>query len=154
MLHRISWKGSDDAGGYRVWSRDINDKGSKLDVVANVTESTCNEEYLLFPGVWNFAFAVSAFNGDGDESDPGPESIAPSPSGAVASDFKCPPKESWCPQGAHVSVPPGPTTTASGPAPTDTTIPIVTNGYCGGPDCKDGQCSGLSTWSCDRGTGD
>ena len=149
LCSSITWEGSEKAGGYRVWTRNINQAGTKLDIVANVTEQTCNEQYFLFPGVWNYAFAVSAFNGE-DESDQGAEVAAPSPSSTEPNDFKCPPKESWCPRGVSVSVPPGgtgapgPTTTSGGgPFPTDTTRPIVTNGNCSGPDCKKGQCSGM-----------
>ncbi|CAM1502206.1 Fc.00g041900.m01.CDS01 [Cosmosporella sp. VM-42] len=54
----------------------------KRAAIANVTQSTCNEEYFLSPGAWNYAFAVFSLNGD-DESAPGKEVVAPSASGAA-----------------------------------------------------------------------
>lgn len=134
-------------GGYHLWSRNRNEKGAKLNLVANVTEGTCNEQYLLFPGVWNYSFAVSAFNGD-DESEIGPEMAAPSATvdAGQGTGPKCPVKEPWCPGGASVSVPPGqpsPTkTNPGGTQPANTNFPIVTDGHCSGPDCRSGQCTG------------
>ncbi|PTB46522.1 hypothetical protein M441DRAFT_126012 [Trichoderma asperellum CBS 433.97] len=78
----ITWTGSSQAGGYQLWSKNINQAGSNWSVIANVTESTCNDEYFLFPGVWNFAFALSAFNGN-EESAMGPSKVAPSPASGV-----------------------------------------------------------------------
>ncbi|EFQ98504.1 hypothetical protein MGYG_01531 [Nannizzia gypsea CBS 118893] len=141
---RLTWSPSDSAGGYHVWSRNIHGK-DKLKIIANVTESTCNEEYFLFPGVWNYAFALSAFNGN-DESEVGPEKVAPSATIAPGEGMgpKCPAKEPWCPAGGGVSVPSGsPTPTKTLPGgglPTNTNVPIVVDGHCTGLDCKNGQC--------------
>ncbi|KAF5126392.1 Protein sidekick-1 [Metarhizium anisopliae] len=144
---RIAWTGSDSAGGYHVWIRNINKPGSELQSIANVTEVTCHEVAFLFPGVWNFAFAISAYNGN-LESDHGTEVIAPSPVPG-GSDLTCAPKQPWCPSGGSVSIPSGfatpaktrgPTVTTS--VPIDTAMPIVINGHCTGPDCHNGQCSG------------
>ncbi|EEQ31735.1 fibronectin type III domain-containing protein [Microsporum canis CBS 113480] len=142
---RLTWSPSDSAGGYHIWSRNIHGT-DKLKIIANVTESTCNEEYFLFPGVWNYAFALSAFNGN-DESEVGPEKVAPSATIAPGKGTgpKCPAKEPWCPEGGSVSVPPGsPTPTKTFPGgglPTNTNVPIVTGGHCAGPDCKSSQCT-------------
>ncbi|KAK1250099.1 hypothetical protein MKX08_010102 [Trichoderma sp. CBMAI-0020] len=100
----ITWKGSSLAGGYHVWSKNINQAGSEWKVIATVTESTCNDEYFLFPGVWNYAFALSAFNGN-EESEMGPSSVAPSPASSVTEGSPgptCPPAAAWCPGGASV----------------------------------------------------
>ncbi|KFY31523.1 hypothetical protein V493_01031 [Pseudogymnoascus sp. VKM F-4281 (FW-2241)] len=104
---RITWSGSASAGGYHVWARNIKEAGSKLHLIGNVTEETCNEQYVLFPGVWNYAFAVSAFNGN-DETVTGPEMVAPSTDvqAGKGTGPKCPAKEPWCPSGAF-SIPPG-----------------------------------------------
>ncbi|KAM5479137.1 hypothetical protein McanCB56680_005851 [Microsporum canis] len=144
---RLTWSPSDSAGGYHIWSRNIHGT-DKLKIIANVTESTCNEEYFLFPGVWNYAFALSAFNGN-DESEVGPEKVAPSATIAPGKGTgpKCPAKEPWCPEGGSVSVPPGsPTPTKTFPGgglPTNTNVPIVTGGHCAGPDCKSSQCTDI-----------
>lgn len=146
-MQSITWSGSALAGGYRVWSRNIKEAGSKFHLIGNVTEETCNEQYLLFPGVWNYAFAVSAFNGN-DETVTGPEVVAPSTDvqAGKGTGPKCPVKGPWCPGGASFSIPPGsptPTVTVPGGSqPTSTDIPFVGDGYCSGPDCEDGKCTG------------
>jgi hypothetical protein len=158
-LNSITWTGFGSAGGYHVWSRNVNQAGSKLQSIANVTEGTCHEIGFLFPGVWNFAFAISAYNGN-LESDHGAEVVAPSPTPG-GSDLKCAPTQPWCPGGGSISIPPGsptptktrgPTVTTS--VPTDTSIPIVINGRCTGPDCENGRCSGEnSLFQQDGGSG-
>ncbi|KAJ4347168.1 uncharacterized protein N0V89_011106 [Didymosphaeria variabile] len=73
-----------------------------------MSSSACNDEYFLFPGVWNYAFAISAFNGD-LESDKGAEVVAPSPASTVTVGSPgptCAPEPAWCPGGGSVSVPP------------------------------------------------
>lgn len=94
-----------------VWGRNVNETGRKLQLLSNVTESSCSEDYFLYPGVWNFAFALSAlsaFNGD-DESGIGPEVVAPFSKvlGGQGTGPKCLAPEPWCPGGGDVSVPPG-----------------------------------------------
>lgn len=149
-LPSLTWTGSDSAAGYRVWSRNINTQGSQLQLIGNVTmtSSSCNDQYFLFPGTWNYAFALSAFNGN-LESDKGPEVAAPSPPSSVTIGTPgptCAPEPAWCSDGGSVSVPPvgggSPTTTAGGTAPTVTGYPVVTNGRCTGRDCVGGKCVG------------
>ncbi|KAL6887012.1 carbohydrate esterase family 3 protein [Trichoderma evansii] len=85
---QITWEGSSLAGGYQVWSKNINQAGSEWKVIANVTESTCNDEL---------------------KSEMGPSSVAPSPASSVTEGSPgptCPAAASWCPGGASVSVPP------------------------------------------------
>ncbi|KAF5254019.1 hypothetical protein FANTH_1201 [Fusarium anthophilum] len=119
----ITWTGSDSAGGYHVWNRNVNEKDSKFAIVANVTGSTCLDDFLLFPGTWNYEWCVSAYNGN-EESQQGPAKLAPS----VASGNKdspgptCPAAVAWCPGGGGVSVPPG----QSGTLPPTTVIQTVT----------------------------
>lgn len=141
-----------------MWSRNVNQDGSQFSIIGNVSESgTCNDQYFLFPGVWNYAFTVSSFNGN-EESDKGEAVVAPSPASTVTEGNPgptCPPSPSWCPGGGQVSVPPGfsnPTTpiitatsssTTGAVVPTSTVYPVVTNGQCTGPDCVNGQCTGL-----------
>ncbi|KAK5242537.1 hypothetical protein LTR20_009968 [Exophiala xenobiotica] len=154
----MSWTGSSSAGGYHVWSKHVTDPDTSLTLIANVTGSTCNMEYWLWPGTWNYAFAISAFNGN-EESPKGAAVAAPSPASTVTEGSvgpTCAPAQPWCPNGAAVSVPyvnPGstPTTGAGGSGtssttvaavPTNTNYPIVTNGQCTGPDCINSQCSG------------
>lgn len=131
LFQSITWSRSASAGGYHVWTRNINEAGSKLHLIGNVTEGTCNEQYVLFPGVWNFAFAISAFNGN-DETVTGPEMVAPSTDvqAGTGTGPKCPAKEPWCPGGAP-SIPPG-------------DWPQVTNGQCKGINCVDNQCVGTA----------
>jgi hypothetical protein len=149
----IQWDGVENAGGYRIWSRNVNMAGSELVVAANVTDQTCAEDFFLFPGVWNYAFAMSSFNGD-EESAVGAEVVAPSPAPSVTEGSRtatCAPLPPWCPGGGAVSVPPqfsnpttsfigGPTTSA---AAIPTGVPVVDNGQCTGPDCVGGQCTGM-----------
>ena len=62
---QLDWCGSSDAGSYQLWSRDINDANSVLTMInGSGTADTTANDYWLFPGVWNYEFAVSASNGD------------------------------------------------------------------------------------------
>lgn len=145
MSYSLTWTGSNSAGGYHVWYRNIHKEGDKLKIVSNITDGSCGELSYLFPGVWNYAFALSSFNGN-DESVTGPEVVAPSSTveGGTGTGPKCPAKEPWCPQGASISVPAGSPTPTSpgGGAPPDSKFPTVPAGFCIGPDCHDGQCTG------------
>lgn len=85
----MTWFGSADSAGYRVWFRNVNAFGSQPEVIANVTGQTCSEQYFLYPGVWNYAFSVSSFNGD-EQSRTVPEVVAASPTGTARQDLKCP----------------------------------------------------------------
>ncbi|SCN74636.1 uncharacterized protein FFNC_11530 [Fusarium fujikuroi] len=136
----ITWTGSDSAGGYHVWNRNVNQKDSKFEIVSNVTGSTCLDDFLLFPGTWNYEWCISAYNGN-EESPQGPAKLAPSPASGVDKDASaptCPTAAPWCPAGASVSVPPGqggtlpPTTgvetiTTNGMTLTITTLPASTD---------------------------
>ncbi|RBQ72054.1 hypothetical protein FVER14953_09857 [Fusarium verticillioides] len=136
----ITWTGSDSAGGYHVWNRNVNQKGSKFEIVSNVTGSTCLDDFLLFPGTWNYEWCISAYNGN-DESPQGPAKLAPSPASGVDKDASaptCPTAAAWCPAGASVSVPPGQggtlpptagveTITTNGMTLTITTLPASTD---------------------------
>lgn len=154
LLFSITWEDSGAAAGYRVWIRNINEANSEFVLVANVSDA-CNDEYFLFPGVWNYAFALSAFNGNKDSAR-GPSAVAPSPAASATAGNegpKCPGPQIWCPNGAPVDVPPGSsdlttsntaTPTSGGGAPTSLTtgIPVTGYGSCLGPDCEDGRCTG------------
>lgn len=78
-------------------------------LAGNISGSTCADDYYLFPGVWNYEWCVSAFNGN-EESAKGPAVLAPSPAQTVTEGSPgptCPPAPSWCPAGVVFSVPPG-----------------------------------------------
>jgi hypothetical protein len=61
---RLTWTASANAAGYRVWSRNFNEGGNlEADPYGSGTGTT-KEIFFLFPGVWNFEFAVSAYNGN------------------------------------------------------------------------------------------
>ncbi|KAF1971713.1 carbohydrate esterase family 3 protein [Bimuria novae-zelandiae CBS 107.79] len=155
----LSWSGADSAAGYRVWYRNINTAGSEMQLIGDVTMNSdhCNDQYFLFPGVWNYAFAVSSFNGHLD-SGRSPEVVAPSAAKGDNIEPTCGPEPAWCPGGGSVSVPPvgggtptggnptttsiGVTLTTTGSQPSVTGYPIVTNGHCAGRDCVGGKCVG------------
>ncbi|KFZ11648.1 hypothetical protein V501_04652 [Pseudogymnoascus sp. VKM F-4519 (FW-2642)] len=150
----ITW-GSSSAGGYQVWSRNINVAGSQFVSAGNVTAGPCMDDYYLFPGTWNYAWAVSAFNGN-EESEMSPAVVAPSPASGVTQGSPgptCAPAAPWCP--SYYSPPPvfssvpspstgtpgataSSTTTGGGAIPTS--FPVTTNGNCAGGDCVGGQC--------------
>ena len=62
----LAWCGDPNAFGYSLWSRNINNNSDylKLTDTAGTTEATTYGVAFLFPGVWNFEFCVSSFNGD------------------------------------------------------------------------------------------
>ncbi|KAF1959976.1 hypothetical protein CC80DRAFT_584790 [Byssothecium circinans] len=85
----LTWSGLDSAGGYRVWYRNVNLQGSQLELIENVTMTS----------------SISSFNGN-ENSDKGPEVIAPSPASTVTIGSPgptCPPEPSWCPGGGEQS---------------------------------------------------
>jgi lysophospholipase L1-like esterase len=59
---QLSWTGSPQAAGYRVWVRNITN-GEQLHTDETVVDATTYGVAYLFPGVWNFEFCVSAING-------------------------------------------------------------------------------------------
>ncbi|KAK0112622.1 hypothetical protein ONS95_014364 [Cadophora gregata] len=94
----MTWTGTDSTGGYHVWARNVNQAGSQWSIAANVTAS-CADVYFLFPGIWNFEFAATSFNGN-QESPQGPAVLAPSPASGVTQGSTgptCAPEPQWCP---------------------------------------------------------
>lgn len=63
---QLRWTGSPSAFGYRFWVRNIND-GSASKADESYSDVPCYGVTYLIPGVWNYEFCVSAFNGN-DES--------------------------------------------------------------------------------------
>ncbi|MFF5922700.1 fibronectin type III domain-containing protein [Streptomyces flavochromogenes] len=59
---RLTWQGSAQAAGYRVWVRNATE-GGPFTADRSTTDTTSHEVAFLFPGNWNFEFCVSAFNG-------------------------------------------------------------------------------------------
>jgi lysophospholipase L1-like esterase len=81
----LRWRGDAAAAGYRVWARGIGQLARSFkqrelsDVrVANAADSLVGKALLtnLYPSVWDFEYAVSAYNGN-DESDLSQWIIAP-----------------------------------------------------------------------------
>jgi hypothetical protein len=66
---QLRWTGSSPAFGYRFWVRNIND-GSAFKADESSSDVPCYGITYLIPGVWNYEFCVSAFNGN-DESTKG-----------------------------------------------------------------------------------
>lgn len=106
------------------------------------------DNYFLFPGTWNYAWAISAFNGN-EESELSPLVVAPSPASGVTEGSPgptCPPPVQWCP--FAFSLPPGvssvpnPTSTTTDGGTIPTSFPVVTVGNCAGDDCINGRCVG------------
>jgi lysophospholipase L1-like esterase len=63
---QIDWCGSANAAGYRVWLRDVNNASSvsqSPDEYGTTSTTTFGVGYL-FPGVWNWEFCITAYNGD------------------------------------------------------------------------------------------
>ncbi|RAK93408.1 hypothetical protein BO79DRAFT_107101, partial [Aspergillus costaricaensis CBS 115574] len=94
----MTWSKSADAAGYRLWSRNVNDPGSVLTAQNATVETTCSDQYFLFPGTWNYEWCVSAFNGY-LESPTGSCVVAPSPTASGGAGQYCPSPPAWCPNG-------------------------------------------------------
>ncbi|KAF3481445.1 uncharacterized protein GIQ15_04204 [Arthroderma uncinatum] len=75
----LSWTGSPIAAGYRLWFRNVNAAGSELQEVNGPETRLCSDQYFLMPGVWNFEWCISAFNGN-DESAKCQPVLGPRPS--------------------------------------------------------------------------
>src|SRR6187402_2531804 len=93
----LTWSGSDSAGGYHLWSRNVNQAGSQFKLAGNISRSTCADVNWLFPGVWNYEWCLSAFNGN-EESVKGPAVLAPSPAKGVTQGSPgptCAPAPAW-----------------------------------------------------------
>ncbi|WP_206505976.1 fibronectin type III domain-containing protein [Streptomyces chrestomyceticus] len=62
---QLTWAGSGQAAGYRVWIRNIND-GSPSKADEYVVNETSRGIAYLVPGVWNYEFCVTAVNGEAE----------------------------------------------------------------------------------------
>ncbi|KAB8217239.1 hypothetical protein BDV33DRAFT_232960 [Aspergillus novoparasiticus] len=146
----LTWDSLSAAAGYRLWLRNVNATGSKLEALNYTVEAACSDQYYLFPGTWNYEWCVSAFNGNA-ESAKGKCVLAPSPDEDGEAAPTCPPAPQWCPNGGGVgggsggggSGGGGDSGGSSSGGTTEEPWPVVTNGQCKGPDCKNGQCTGL-----------
>ncbi|GAB1207477.1 hypothetical protein APSETT445_006197 [Aspergillus pseudonomiae] len=94
----MTWGKSANAAGYRLWNRNVHDSTSVLTAQNGTVETTCSDQYFLFPGTWNYEWCVSAFNGD-LESERGACVLAPSPTAGGNAAQTCPPPPAWCPNG-------------------------------------------------------
>nr|WSX53848.1 fibronectin type III domain-containing protein [Streptomyces sp. NBC_00974] len=74
---QLSWQGSWQAAGYRVWSR-RRDTGGAWQPDPFIADNPERHIAFLFPGYWNFEFCVSAINGN-LESDRSPCTALPEP---------------------------------------------------------------------------
>lgn len=61
---QIDWCGSPKAAGYYFWSRNINTQSAPVKTNGSSTSQTTSNWAYLFPGVWNYEFCVSAYNGE------------------------------------------------------------------------------------------
>jgi lysophospholipase L1-like esterase len=59
---QLSWNGSSQAAGYRVWVRNITN-GEQSHADENIVNGTTYGVAYLYPGVWNYEFCVTAING-------------------------------------------------------------------------------------------
>ncbi|WKD30886.1 NPP1 family protein [Streptomyces xanthophaeus] len=59
---QLTWSGSPQAAGFRVWVRNINN-GSQSSADEFIVDSTHRGIAYLFPGTWNYEFCVTAVNG-------------------------------------------------------------------------------------------
>ncbi|RAL11188.1 uncharacterized protein BO97DRAFT_347859, partial [Aspergillus homomorphus CBS 101889] len=92
----MTWGKSANAAGYRLWNRNVHAAGSVLTALNATVETTCSDQYYLFPGTWNYEWCVSAFNGD-LESPKGSCVVAPSPAAGGGAIQTCPAPAPWCP---------------------------------------------------------
>jgi len=74
---QLAWSGSAQAAGYRVSVRNINDSTVSYEISSGPSHGIA----FLFPGVWNYEFCVTAFNGDA-QSGRSNCVIAPRPAGS------------------------------------------------------------------------
>jgi fibronectin type 3 domain-containing protein len=59
---QLSWNGSSQAAGYRIWVRNITN-GEQSHADENIVNGTTYGVAYLYPGVWNYEFCVTAING-------------------------------------------------------------------------------------------
>ncbi|MFI5899116.1 phosphatidylinositol-specific phospholipase C domain-containing protein [Streptomyces cyaneofuscatus] len=77
---QLTWKGSAEAAGYRVWIRNINN-GSQSVADESVISETNHGIAFLVPGTWNYEFCMTAVNG-ALESGKSNCVVAPRPAGS------------------------------------------------------------------------
>jgi lysophospholipase L1-like esterase len=77
---KLTWNGSSQAAGYRIWTRNINN-GSQSAAEESVIDGSPYSIAYLYPGVWNFEFCVTAINGAA-ESGKSNCVVAPRPAGS------------------------------------------------------------------------
>ncbi|MFI8391858.1 fibronectin type III domain-containing protein [Streptomyces sp. NPDC085540] len=77
---RLTWQGSAQAAGYRVWVRNAT-AGGPFTAEQSSTDTPSHEVAFLFPGNWNFEFCVSAFNGALESGRSGCVSVPPPSAG-------------------------------------------------------------------------
>jgi hypothetical protein len=77
---QLTWNGSSQAAGYRVWVRNIND-GSQSTASETVVDGPTYGVAYLYPGTWNYEFCITAVNGAA-ESGKSNCVVAPRPPGS------------------------------------------------------------------------
>jgi lysophospholipase L1-like esterase len=77
---QLTWNGSSQAAGYRIWVRNINN-GSQSAADETVIDSSPYGIAYLYPGTWNYEFCVTAVNGAA-ESGKSNCVVAPRPAGS------------------------------------------------------------------------
>ncbi|KAI1853038.1 hypothetical protein JX265_012794 [Neoarthrinium moseri] len=60
---QLQWTGSSAAARYRWWTRNISDGSASTSSDPSSTDVACHFIGWLFPGVWNFEFCVSGYDG-------------------------------------------------------------------------------------------
>lgn len=117
-----TWDQTPSAAGYTVYIQDINNSSRR----GNGTNTdTCFDDYFLFPGTWNYKFAISAYNGNA-ESTRTKWITAPHPIDGAPQNF-CPASPPWCPELTN------PTSGGGGGDGTSMTTTITTTGLNGKP---------------------
>lgn len=101
----LKWDAVPGAAGYYLWNRNVNNDSSSLEPLALGGEAAepCWDVAFLFPGTWNYEWAVTAFNGDQDS--PRSAVTAP-PAQGSGGGGTCPAPPAWCPPGAYPGPPP------------------------------------------------
>ncbi len=90
----VTWDQPQDAGGYRLVIQNISDTSNNG---SGTVGTNCADDYFLFPGTWNYQFAVSALNGNLESTLSG-FVPAPHPQDGAAP-VTCPPSPPFCPVG-------------------------------------------------------
>lgn len=61
---QVAWDSVSTAAGYRVWVRNKTDGEEFKTDEYGTTRANSHEIFFLFPGVWNFEFCVTSYNGN------------------------------------------------------------------------------------------